>query len=107
MKSNPDSLEFIEAVNALEEGQILEVEDGELTLEHRFFEPTHFDFHQRIFEPGVILKKTDSNIRIYISAEELGVAIPTEDNEYYFDKQENKDGTFKEASRGIIRNKVE
>jgi len=106
MKSDTNNVDFIEAVNALEEGQSLEVDDGILVLEHRFFEPTHFDFHQRIFEPGVILKKENSNVRIYIEAEKLGILIAG-NNEEYFDEQINDDGTFKEADRGIIRNKVE
>lgn len=105
MKSDTNNIDFIEAVNALEEGQSLKVDDGVLVLEHRFFEPTHFDFHQRIFEPGVILKKEDSNVRIYIEAEKLGVAIVGESEEY-FDEQKNEDGSFKQADRGLLRNKV-
>lgn len=103
MKANPDNKEFLEAVKKLKEGDILKVDDGELVLEHKFSKPTHFTFHQRIFPAGVILKKKDSNIRIFIEAEKLGLPVSEEKG---YDDRQIVDGKILPADRGLDRTKV-
>lgn len=77
LQTNPDDPKFIEAIKQLAVGETIEVADGILQIEYIFDVPSHFPFHQRIFEPGMILKKQDSNVRIYIEAEKLGI-VPKE-----------------------------
>ncbi len=95
LKASLKDANFIEAVKAMDEGDKLLVQSGELTLEHKFNIPTHFTFHQRIFPAGVILKKTDSNTRIFIEAEKLGMTkgkLPK--GKKFIDKQITADGTI-------------
>jgi hypothetical protein len=73
LKTNPDDPKFINAVKNLNEGDTLEVADGTLVVEGKFTKPTHFLFHQRIFPAGIVLHKLNSNTRIYIEAEKLGM----------------------------------
>lgn len=75
LKTNPDDVKFIEAIKNLSTGETVEVEDGILEVEYIFDIPSHFPFHQRIFEPGMILKKQGSNVRIYVEAEKLGMEV--------------------------------
>lgn len=105
MKANPDDKAFLKAVAGLEEGEKLSVDDGELVLEHKFFKPTHFPFHQRIFPAGVILHKENSNVRIFIEAEKLGMK-PKETDLSKYDDRQIKDGKVLPADRGLPRNKV-
>ena len=97
LKTNPDDPNFIEAVKNLNEGETIEVVDGTLEVEGKFAQPTHFTFHQRIFPAGMILKKRDSNTRIFIEAEKLGMKVEsTEIN----DRQITEDGTILPADEG-------
>lgn len=87
LSTNPDNPLFINAVKNLSEGDTLEVIDGILEVEAVFEEPTHFPWHQRIFEPGMILKKQDSRTRIYIDNATLGKVIESYPEGHYDDKQ--------------------
>ena len=84
LTTNPDDPKFIAAIKKLSTGETIEVVDGVLEVEYIFDIPSHFPFHQRIFEPGMILKKQDSNVRIYIEAEKLGIT-PKEVSEGEFE----------------------
>lgn len=109
LQTNPDDPKFINAVRQLSTGETLEVADGILEVEYLFDVPSHFPFHQRIFEPGMILKKRDSNVRIYIPYDQLNVAetepiveverrddgVPVE-----FDDKQVVDGEVLPAERG-------
>jgi hypothetical protein len=106
MKANPDDPKFLEAVKKLNEGDTLQVDDGELVLEYKFTKPTHFPFHQRIFEPGVILHKIGSNVRIYIEAEKLGISVEKVNENEFEDKQIDSDGNVLPADRGIKADEV-
>lgn len=107
MKANPDDRAFIDAVKKMSVGDRLSVDDGELILEYKFTKPTHFPFHQRIFPPGVILHKQDSNVRIYIEAEKLGMAVEETDMSKFEDKQIGPDGKPLPADRGLKRDAVD
>ena len=37
----------------------------------RFYEPTQFEWHQRIFKPGMMLHKTGTNVHIYVEEDKL------------------------------------
>ena len=99
LNTNPDDPRFIAVVKHLKQGDRLEVADGVLVCEYVFSVPSHFPFHQRIFEPGMILKKEDSNVRVYIPAEQLGhevTAVP----EGHFEDKQIVDGEVLPAERG-------
>jgi hypothetical protein len=100
MKTNPDNKTFIKAVKKLKEGDKLTVDDGVLVVEAIFSEPTHFPFHQRIFEPGMILKKEGSNVRVYIEAEKIGLIKKVVKKGEFVDRQ-IKDDKVLPADRGI------
>lgn len=73
-----DSL-FISQASKLKKGQTMKLEDGSvLELEYdlnevkdSYKQNKNLPFHQRIFPPGIILKKHDSNVRIFIEEEKL------------------------------------
>lgn len=56
---------------------LFESEDKEWNNEGEVFEitrldkPTTFNWHQRIFQPGIILHKKGTNVRIYVEKEKL------------------------------------
>lgn len=100
LNTNPDDLRFINAIKNLKEGDTIEVIDGILEVEYIFSVPSHFPFHQRIFEPGMILKKQDSNVRIYVEAEKIG-HIVEEVIEGTFNDKQIVDGKVIPADRGI------
>lgn len=106
MKSNPDDPKFIEAVKKMAVGDTLKVDNGTLTLEAKFTKPTHFSFHQRIFPAGVILKLNDSNIRIFVEAEKLGMKPDKVKAGEFVDKQIDSKGKILPADRGLDRTKV-
>lgn len=103
MKANPNNQDFLDIVKSLEVGDAIDVDSGILVLEHKFSMPTHFNFHQRIFSAGVILKKQDSNVRIYIEAEKLDMDVTSIDHEDFDDKQ-IVDGVIQAPDRGLKRN---
>lgn len=109
LQTNPDDPKFIKAVAGLSEGDSIEVADGILDVEYVFNIPSHFPFHQRIFEPGMILKKRDSNVRVYIPYDQLNVAetepvveVPRRDDgmPVEFDDKQVVDGEVLPAERG-------
>lgn len=87
LQTNPDDPKFIEAIRDLKQGDTVEVADGILEVEYLFSVPSHFPFHQRIFDPGMILKKQGSNVRIYIEAEKLGHEVTVVPEGHFEDKQ--------------------
>lgn len=99
LNTNPDDPAFIEAIKHLKEGDKLQVADGTLLVEYIFDVPSHFPFHQRIFEPGMILKKEDSNVRVYITAGQLGHEVADVPVGHFDDKQ-IVDGDVLPAERG-------
>ena len=104
MKANPDDKEFLEAVRKMKVGEKLTISPDEvLVLESRFTKPTHFPFHQRVFPAGVILKKENSNVRIFIEAEKLGMKVEKSEG---FDDKQIVNGKVLPADRGLPRNKV-
>ena len=78
-RANPDDEQFIRVVKGMKKGDTLVLGDeGTLVLEFDLNETTknyedrvNFPFHQRIFEPGVILHKVGANTRIFIPKERL------------------------------------
>lgn len=107
MKANFVDKEFIGAVSKMKIGEELVIAPGEvLVLESRFTKPTHFAFHQRIFPAGVILKKKDSNVRIFLEAERVGMKAEKVKKGEFDDKQIKADGSVLPADRGLPRNKV-
>lgn len=100
LQTNPDDPKFINAIKGLATGDTLEVADGILEVEHVFDVPSHFPFHQRIFEPGMILKKQDSNVRVYIEAEKLGIDVKTVADGEFTDHQITAKGKVLPAERG-------
>jgi len=105
LKTNPDDPAFITAIEKLKQGDTIEVIDGTLIVEERFTEPTHFLFHQRIFDPGMILNKLDpktnliTRVRIYVSGEQLGWIKDGTHMEDYDDRQIKDDGTILQPER--------
>jgi hypothetical protein len=87
LQTNPDNQEFINAIKNLQEGETIEVADGTLLVEAVFSVPTHFRWHQNIFKPGMILKKQDSNARVYVSATQLGWTLESYPEDYFEDRQ--------------------
>ena len=86
-KTNPEDNEFLKSLKGKKVGDEVEVSDGVLYVEAIFDVPTHFNFHQRIFQAGMILKKKDSNVRIYIEAEKLGLKKQEVPKEYFVEKK--------------------
>jgi hypothetical protein len=99
LQTNPDDPMFIAAVKHMTVGEMLEVADGILEVEYLFDVPSHFPFHQRIFEPGMILKKQGTNIRIYIEAEKLNMEVQ-EVAAGHFEDHQVVDGEVLPADRG-------
>lgn len=87
LQTNPENQDFINAIKNLQEGDEIEVADGTLLAEAVFTVPTHFRWHQNIFEPGMILKKQGTNVRVYVSATQLGWEIESYPDGYYEDRQ--------------------
>ena len=108
MKANYTDKEFISAVSKMEVGdEIVIAPDEILVLESKFTKPTHFAFHQRIFPAGVILKKKDSNARIFLEAEKIGMVAEKVGKGEFVDKQIGPNGEPLPAERGLPRNKVD
>lgn len=99
LQTNPDDPKFIAAIKRLSVGEMVEVADGILEVEYLFDVPSHFPFHQRIFEPGMILKKQGTNVRIYIEAEKLGHEVAAVEDGHFEDHQ-IVDGEVLPAERG-------
>ena len=105
MKASLKDKDFLKAVSILDVGDSIDVGNYSLLMEYKFSTPTHFIFHQRVFLAGVILKKSDSNTRIYIPAEKLNIQI-TESDIKKFDDKQIEDGKVLDPDRGVLRNKV-
>jgi hypothetical protein len=98
LKANPDDPNFISAIKNLKEGDKIEISDAILIVEGKFEVPTHFPFHQRVFDPGMILRVEGRNTRIYVEAEKLGMkAVDTPEG---FNDRQIKDGEVLPADPG-------
>ena len=105
MKTQPENADFIRAVSKLKEGDTLKVDDGTLICEAIFDVPTHFPFHQRVFEPGMILHLEGSNVRIFIESEKIGRTPQHKDMDNFADRQLSGK-TILPADRGIDYSKA-
>lgn len=104
---NPDNEDFLDVLSKSGEGDIIEGTDGfTYSVESKHTRPTHFAWHQRIFPAGLILKKADSNVRIFVEAEKIGIKAEKVEKGEFDDKQKNQDGSVKPADRGLDRTKV-
>lgn len=91
LKANLKNQDFIKAIKDLKEGESIDVVGGKLTVEARFDKPTHFNFHQRIFPAGMILKKEGRPTRIFVPAALVGIT-PAEVKPGEFVDRQIKDG---------------
>jgi hypothetical protein len=107
IRVSPNNKEFIEKIKNLKEGDKLTIDGIVLIVEGVFNRPTHFNFHQRIFPAGVILKKKDSNARIFLEAEKIGMVVEKVGKGEFVDKQIGPNGELLPAERGLPRNKVD
>jgi hypothetical protein len=105
IKTNPDDKDFIEEVKKLKVGKTIETEDGVLEVESIFDVPTHFVWHQTVFAPGMILKKKNSNVRIFIPAEKVGIT-PKHTEKGYFDDQQYQNGQLLVPNHSKARAKL-
>lgn len=93
MKATTKDPNFLLEVTKAKEGDVIEVDGAKLTLVAKFDVPTHFNFHQRIFPAGAILKKEGSNARIYVPAALIGIKPKEVKPGEFDDKQKKADGT--------------
>ncbi len=85
---------FLRDLSTLKEGDRFEIEGGFLIVEAIFDVPTHFNFSQKIFDPGMILKKEGRPLRIFVPAEKLGIKPKEVVKGYFEDRQKKADGTI-------------
>lgn len=95
---NPDDQEFITSLKHLKEGDQFDSLDGMCEVEGLFEVPTHFTFHQKIFDPGMIIHKLGTNVRVFIPAEALD--MKHNKNAPFKDRQIADDGTVLPADKG-------
>lgn len=100
MKTQPENADFIRAIKNLKEGESIEVDEGTLICESVFDVPTHFPWHQRVFEPGMILHLKGSNVRIFVEAEKIDRVPQHKDMANFADRQIKGDKVLP-ADRGI------
>jgi hypothetical protein len=104
MQPNPEDKKFIDLIKNLKEGDVVPASDPVLIVEGKFTVPTHFPFHQKIFDPGMILKVRDKNTRIYVPGEALGWKVHKFGKNDYVDRQ-IKDGKVLPADKGTQKQK--
>jgi hypothetical protein len=85
---------FLKMLSDLKEGDRFEIEGGFMTVEAIFDTPTHFPFSQRIFDPGMILKKEGRPLRVYVPADKIGLKKAETNPGQFTDRQKKADGTI-------------
>jgi hypothetical protein len=103
---DPDNQSLLDYLKGVKEGsKFIDSLGHEVVVESIFNVPTHFAWHQRVFDPGIILHVTGTNIRVYIEAEKVGI-VGKNTGKGFEDKQVDKTGKVLPADRGLDRTQV-